>query len=141
MIVYYSDVRHPRAYIDQSDVAPFGDLLQDKEKCDLDLLLQSSGGDIDKAEKIVYMCRNRSKSLRVIVAESAKSAATLIALGADEIVMGDASELGPIDPQLALPNPMGPPVFRPAQSILDGVSKIVEEAQENPLSSSKSLYR
>jgi hypothetical protein len=39
-------------------------------------------------------------TLRVIVPDFAKSAGTLIALGADSIVMSDTSELGPIDPQV-----------------------------------------
>jgi Serine dehydrogenase proteinase len=38
----------------------------------------------------------------VIVPDQAKSAATLIALGAHEILMGPASDLGPIDPQMQL---------------------------------------
>ena len=74
--------------------------MEEKENIGLDLLLQSPGGDIDKAENIVYMCRNRFSSFRVIVPESAKSAATLIALAADSIIMGYTSELGPIDPQI-----------------------------------------
>jgi len=46
------------------------------------------------------MCRQHCTNLfRVIVPNMAKSAATLVALGADVIVMGYFSELGPIDPQ------------------------------------------
>lgn len=36
--------------------------------------------------------------MEVVIPYRAKSAATLIALGADRIVMSDSSELGPIDP-------------------------------------------
>src|SRR4030042_4278899 len=81
LIVYITNMRHPLAFINRDDIAPFADLLQNLENVDLDLLLQSPGGDIDIAEKIIYMCRNNSKSFRVIVPESAKSAATLITLG------------------------------------------------------------
>jgi hypothetical protein len=53
---------------------------------------------------MVDMCRTHlsgdNKKLRVIVPNIAKSAATLFALGADEILMGYLSELGPIDPQV-----------------------------------------
>jgi hypothetical protein len=55
---------------------------------------------------MVDMCRTHlagdNKKLRVIVPNIAKSAATLFALGADEILMGYLSELGPIDPQVPI---------------------------------------
>lgn len=82
------------------------------------LLLDSPGGDIDAAEKMVHLlreaCTPASRSandLEVVVPNSAKSAATLIALGADRILMSDSSELGPIDPQLQLPNGNSVPIF------------------------------
>lgn len=132
LIVYVANLQHPAGGIDRNDVMAFGDLLEGKTgtDTDLDLLLQSPGGDIDVAEKIVYMCRDRSRSFRVIVAESAKSAATLIALAADEIIMGYTSELGPIDPQIAVDvTPEGMPVIRPANSFLDGLEAIRQEVE------------
>jgi len=129
LIVYIANRQHPGAGIDQNDILVFADLLQDKANKDLDLLLQSPGGDIDVAEKIIYLCRNNTKSFRVIVAESAKSAATLIALAADEIVMGYTSELGPIDPQVIVSTAGGQTIDRPAQSFLDGLKAIREEEQ------------
>ncbi len=59
------------------------------------------GGDGTAAEKILDLCRKYcTKSFRVVVPLYAKSAGTLIALGADEILMGETSELGPIDAQV-----------------------------------------
>lgn len=67
----------------------------------LDIFLYSGGGDPDAAYKIVRMCREHcTDKLSVIVPFMAKSAATLLAIGTDEIVMGPPSELGPIDPQI-----------------------------------------
>lgn len=67
----------------------------------LDIFLSSPGGDPDAAYKIVKMCReNCEEKLSVIVPFMAKSAATLLSIGADEILMGAPSELGPIDPQI-----------------------------------------
>jgi ClpP class serine protease len=40
----------------------------------------------------------------VIVPDFAKSAATLMAIGAHRILMGPASDLGPIDPQFQFPD-------------------------------------
>ncbi len=116
------------ASIDKSDVLGFGDLLQGKSNVDLDLLIQSPGGDIDIAEKLVYLCRSRARSFRVIVPESAKSAATLIALAADKILMSDTSELGPIDPQVIVTTSDGNTIMRPAASFLDGLEQIRKEA-------------
>lgn len=94
---------------------------------DVDLLLQTPGGDVDQAERIVLICRKRvgAGTFRVIVPDSAKSAGTLIAIAADEIVMGEPSELGPIDPQIML----APDMWRPAQSILDGLNAIIAAAE------------
>ncbi len=102
LLVYFST---NKGSISLEDIQGFSDLLERLEGKynDIDLLLQTTGGDIDVAEKIVYMCWEKAKSFRVIVAERAKSAGTLIALAADEIVMGYASELGPIDPQIFVP--------------------------------------
>lgn len=129
LIVYIANPHHPGGSINKNDILAFGDLLQDKAGKDLDLLLQSFGGDIDVAEKIIYMCRSNTKSFRVIVTESAKSAATLIALAADEIIMGYTSELGPIDPQVIVTTASGQIIDRPAQSFLDGLKAIKEEEQ------------
>lgn len=130
LIVYFADVRHPNGSIDRDDIAPFGDLLQ-RAGPDVDLLIHSPGGDIDVAEKIVYMCRSNRKSFRVIVPEYAKSAATLIALAADVILMGYASELGPIDPQIVITTPEGRSVQRPARSFLDGLEAIKQKVKDD----------
>ena len=130
LIVYVANTAHPGGFINRDDILPFGDLLIGKQNADLDLMLQSLGGDIDKAEKIVYMCRKQALSFRVIVPESAKSAATLIALAADSIVMGYTSELGPIDPQIVVTTPDGKTIIRPAQSFLDGLEEIKKQVQQ-----------
>ena len=53
----------------------------------LDLLLVSNGGDPTVAGRIVSLIRERVKKFAVLVPQAAFSAATLIALGADEIIM------------------------------------------------------
>jgi len=131
LIVYFADISHPDSLISSEDIAPFGDLLSRLEGDKLDLMIQSPGGDIDKAEKIVYMCREKSKEFRVIVPECAKSAATLIALAADSIVMGYISELGPIDPQIVITTSTGKTLVRPARSFLDGLEYIKEQIAES----------
>jgi len=120
LLVYFST---DRTSISSGDVLGFADLLEkvEGEDNDLDLMLQTTGGDIDATEKIVYMCWEKAKSLRVIVPDRAKSAGTLLALAADEIVMGYSSELGPIDPQI-FTSETGE--YLPAHSYLDGLKHI-----------------
>jgi hypothetical protein len=65
------------------------------------LILLSKGGSIESAYQISKICKAyASRSFVVAVPREAKSAATLIALGADQIHMGPLGQLGPIDPQL-----------------------------------------
>lgn len=129
LLAYVANVNSQGAGLGQSDITPFQDLIADcSTGCDIDLLIQTPGGDIDAAEKIVYMLRQRSKSLRVIVAERAKSAGTLIALAADELLMSDTSELGPIDPQISTFSADGRLLSYGAHSFLDGVESIKQDA-------------
>jgi len=58
------------------------------------------GGDPIVSLRIVSMLRENFKKFGVLVPFSAYSAATLVALGADEIVMHPFSNLGPVDPQI-----------------------------------------
>ncbi|MEQ6307439.1 hypothetical protein ABN448_09515 [Delftia acidovorans] len=67
---------------------------------ELDLLLVSNGGDPTVAWRIVSLIRERVHKFAVLVPQAAYSAATLIALGADEIVMHPHGNLGPTDPQI-----------------------------------------
>lgn len=67
---------------------------------ELDLLIVSNGGDPTVAWRIVSNIRERVDKLSVLVPQAAFSAATMIALGADEIVMHPFGNLGPIDSQI-----------------------------------------
>lgn len=72
----------------------------DKGK-DILLMLLSTGGSVEAAYQISKLCKIYSKNKFVVsVPRQAKSAATLISIGADEIHMGLLGQLGPIDPQL-----------------------------------------
>jgi hypothetical protein len=64
----------------------------------IDLFLYSRGGSIEAPWRIVSMLREYCQELNVLIPYRAHSATTLIALGADHIVMGKKGELGPIDP-------------------------------------------
>ena len=57
--------------------------------------------------------------LQIVVPDFAKSAGTLMVLGADRVLMSDTSELGPIDPQTFFPDSTGNYVWRSVQNYLD----------------------
>ena len=67
----------------------------------LDVFLCSNGGQSTVPWRLVSLFREFSSSFNVLVPYRAYSAATLIALGADEIVMHPFGELGPIDPTVS----------------------------------------
>jgi len=73
--------------------------LKEEERLKLDLFLYSRGGQSDVPWTIVSMFREFSQkgSFSVLMPYRAHSGATVIALGADEIVMTKKAELGPID--------------------------------------------
>ena len=64
------------------------------------LLLESPGGYAPDAFNIARILCRHAGSFTVVVPSYAKSAATLLSLGADRIVMGADAELGPLDAQL-----------------------------------------
>lgn len=81
----------------------------------IDLFLNSYGGAVDTPYKIVNMIREFCDYFGVIIPFVAKSAATMIAIGADEIIMGPTSELGPIDPLVK--HPLYNDLWVPVQAI------------------------
>lgn len=81
----------------------------------IDFFLHSYGGVVDIPYKIVNLIREFCDYFSVIIPFVAKSAATMIAIGADEIVMGPTSELGPIDPLVK--HPIFEEMWVPVQSI------------------------
>jgi len=66
----------------------------------IDLFLFSRGGDVSVPWRIISMFREFCEEFVVLIPYKAHSAATMISLGADRIVMGTKAELGPIDPTL-----------------------------------------
>jgi hypothetical protein len=67
----------------------------------LDVFLCSNGGSGTVPWRMVSLFREFAKSFNVLIPYRAYSAASLLALGADEIVMHPFAELGPIDPTVA----------------------------------------
>jgi Serine dehydrogenase proteinase len=69
----------------------------------LDLILHTGGGDTEIPWRMVSLIREFATRFSVVVPHRAASAGTLLAMGADEIVMTRYAVLGPIDPSRTHP--------------------------------------
>lgn len=132
LIIYLSNPTHPFAMLTKEDIPLFEELVRTVSNDEgVDLLINSPGGDPNTAEKILMMLRHRFKSLHVIVVNYAKSAATMIALGSDKILMGYLAELGPIDPQIPIFRPDGKIETIPAIAFIEGLKDIRKRIVED----------
>lgn len=64
------------------------------------IVMCSGGGDPDAAYKMARYLQHRYDSYSVVISGFCKSAATLFAIGADELIFTPFGELGPLDIQL-----------------------------------------
>jgi hypothetical protein len=95
------------------------------------LLINSPGGEGVVAERIVNVLRSYSPTgkFSVIVPRKAKSAATMICFGACRIGMSKTSELGPVDPQIAISNEKGQTVsVHAAHEIIESYEELMDKA-------------
>ena len=65
------------------------------------LILTTDGGDADAAYKIARYLQEKYKKVSVLISGRCKSAGTLLAIGAHELVFTPYGELGPLDIQLS----------------------------------------
>ena len=105
IIVYFTGDRQPfGSRIAEDAVRPLYEHLIhldfNEKKRVIDLFLYSRGGDVSVPWRIASMIREFCEEFNVLVPYRAQSAATLLSLGADNIIMGKKAELGPIDPTL-----------------------------------------
>lgn len=118
---------HPAAFINDWDAEIIESILKGygKKIEKMDLILHSGGGFAESAERIVNSIYSYCDDFRVIIPRQAKSAATIVSMGASAILMSDTSEIGAIDPQL--PNGIA------AQSVIkayDELLAIIAEKQK-----------
>ena len=70
----------------------------------IDVIIHSPGGDLEASFRTPYIFKTYCPDYVAIVPKFAKSGATLFALGASKIIMGQWAELGPLDPQIPSPS-------------------------------------
>ena len=112
-------------FIDLSDVDGFTDLVNSvKGNGAVDVLLHSPGGRPDATERLVGLLRGKFQEVNFLIPHSAYSAATMLALSGNCVILHPSATLGPIDPQI---NGI------PARSIKRGFEKVKERiAKEGP---------
>lgn len=97
LVVYYGSSSFQSSFRDE-DVKRLYEVIYSFEGMDIDLFIETKGGETDATEAIVSCLANTCKSYRAIVPGRAKSNGTLICLSAQSLVLGATSELGPIEP-------------------------------------------
>jgi hypothetical protein len=100
--------------LDFSDKLAFESVTERIQGNQIDVMLHSPGGLVEAVESLVSQLRRRFTDIRFIVPNFAKSAATMLAMSGNEILMEHDAELGPIDPQMN--TIFGP---HPAESIIE----------------------
>jgi Serine dehydrogenase proteinase len=120
--------------VDLGDIRGFMEACSNIHERQVDLILHSPGGNPDAAESIMAYLRQRFDHIRGVVPLAAMSAATMMALGSDELLMGEHSQLGPVDPQITVTTPEGPRTA-PAQAIKDQFDMPNKSVRTIPLAS------
>jgi len=135
LIVYAANFRRsspttPNS-IEERDLIGFSDLIDGATTNKLDVLVHSPGGSAEVTEQIVDLLRSKFDDIRFIVPHMAMSAATMLCLSGNAILMDERSALGPIDPQIRIPLPTGE-VWLPAQVIIDEFERAQRTIADDP---------
>lgn len=142
ILVYITGDRSKRGSKIGMDVFPLINehLAEFKDLEKLDLFIYSTGGITMAGFGLINLFREYCNDFNVIVPFKAYSCATLICLGANEIIMSKLGQLSPIDP--SLPHPLSPIHPVTGQNIpisVEDVSAYIDLAKESGLKSEKSL--
>lgn len=129
VIAYYSGWLKapdaPHVSIDDQDKNAFMTTVYKLDKTKgLDLILHTPGGDIAATESIVtYLKSIFNGDVRAFIPQISMSAGTMIAMSCKEIIMGEQSSLGPIDPQMG---------GIACQAVIDEFNRAVDEVSKKP---------
>lgn len=129
LVAFFTSFQHPVSITDE-DCDMLQDVFQSVDCSNgITLMISSAGGDGLAAERIVNACRAYSGTddYWVLVPGKAKSAATVITMGASKVLMGPASELGAVDPQVIRREDGVTKVFS-AHNLVSGYDRLFAQA-------------
>ncbi len=122
-----AQIAAPFLTIDLSDKDGFYEIIRNIKSKAVDVFLHSPGGSAEATESIVKILRKKFETVRFIVTGAAKSAATMLALSGNAILMDSSAEVGPIDPQVRVRGR-----FSPAGSIIEQFERAAKELKKDP---------
>ncbi len=125
VLVYFTGDRQGRETQIAEDIVPlmFQHLEKIGDQKKIDLFLYTRGGILIVPWRIVSLIREYTTYFSVLAPFRCHSAGTLIALGANEIIMTKLAELSPVDPQInKLQEPGKPVVQRSVEDFLSYIS-------------------
>lgn len=102
----------------------------------LAVILETSGGYIEVAQRIVDTLRHHYNTVDFIVPNFAMSAGTVLVMSGDAIYMDYYSQLGPIDPQVSR---SGRGMI-PALGYLEQYKRLIKKAQKGTLTTAEISY-
>lgn len=131
IIAYYSGWLKkpdaPHVSIDEQDKNAFMTTVYKLDRGKgLDIILHTQGGDVAATESIIkYLKSLFHNDIRAFIPQISMSGGTMMALACKEIIMGEQSSLGPIDPQIG---------GVPCQAVIDEFKRAVDDVSKNPAS-------
>lgn len=105
VFVFHStlDINNAFFKIDDKDADIFEFLIEDAQKSEvLNLMIQTRGGSYSSAIEIHKILRDKYKTIKVIVVNTAMSCGTFLSTAADELFLHNNCNLGAFDPQVKL---------------------------------------
>jgi len=110
-------------------------LKEEKEnKLRLTIVINTPGGSVEIAEKLVILTRYHYEEINFIIPDSAMSAGTVWCMSGDKIYMDYSSALGPVDPQV-----YNGEHWVPALGYLDKVAELIQKSGGGGLSSAEAV--
>jgi hypothetical protein len=102
VILYDAPIHHDALPMVYECLRPLGPVPR------LDLVLSTGGGEVAVARRLALLLREFTSHLTILVPYQARSAGTLLCLGANTLVLGPMAELGPIDAHIGAAGPPPP---------------------------------
>jgi len=135
LLVYATAFHHPIKLrtatpflnIDLSDKDGFYEITRNINSKAVDVFIHSPGGSAEATESIVKILRSKFDDIRFIITGDAKSAATMLVMSGNKLLMDRSAELGPIDPQVRVRDR-----FSPAGSIREQFKRATVVLKRDP---------
>ncbi len=140
-IISYMENLNAEAELSDQDCRYLTEMINniDTSQKSIHVILQSNGGYPDAAYKYSTMFKAMfPKSFNVIVPMAARSAATMFVLGADQLILGPSSEIGPVDPLMQSYGTTN--CLIPAKDFLNSMSDLINKCAEETDPNKRKTY-